>query len=97
MSYDLQQQTVAAIKQSFGAFGGQIITSADGAVTGNFSYIDPLTDDVVISSITLKSEWISPSGTRLIAVNPLPARPIAVGFTSITLSSGIAIIYKTVS
>jgi len=82
--------------QSMGSDGGRIITSADGAVTGDFAYLDPLTSNVAISAITLKAKYPSPSATRLIAVSPLPARPIAIEFTSITLSAGTAILYNTV-
>ena len=71
--------------QSMGSDGGRIITSADGAVTGDFAYLDPLTINVVLSAITLKAKC------------PLPARPIAVEFTSITLTSGTAILYNTVA
>jgi hypothetical protein len=96
MSYDLADQSVKLLRQSQGSTGGRVITSADGAVTGNFSFIDPLTNDVAISAITLRGNWPSPSGTRFTAVNPLPQKPIAIGFTSITLSAGTAIVYNTV-
>lgn len=97
MSYELADQAAKALRQSQGIAGGRIITSADGAVTGDFAYIDPLTTTVAISAITLKANYPSPSSTRLIAVNPLPARPIAIGFTSITLSAGTAIVYNSVA
>lgn len=97
MSYDLADQTVKALKQAQGGAGGRVITSADGPVTGDFAHIDSLTDDVVISAITLKGNWPSPSGTRLAAVNPLPQKPITIGFTSITLSGGTAVIYNAVN
>jgi hypothetical protein len=96
MSYDLADQSVKLLRQSQGSSGGRVITTADGAVTGDFSYIDPLTDDVAISAMTLKGNWPSPSVTRFIAVSPLPQKPIAIGFTSITLSGGTAIVYNTV-
>jgi hypothetical protein len=97
MSYNLADQAAKSLSQAQGGAGGRVITSADGTVTGDFAYIDPLTSTVVISAITLKANYPSPSSTRLIAVNPLPARPIAIGFTSITLSAGTAIIYNTVT
>ena len=96
MSYDLADQTVKALKQGQGFGGGRVISSADGAVTGDFAYIDALTNNVTISSITLKGNWPSPSNTRLVAVSPLPQKAIAIGFTSITLSAGTAIIYNSV-
>ena len=97
MSYRLNEETVNLLEQNLGKSGGQIISSADGEVTGDFAYIDPLTSDVQLSAITLKGKYTSSSSNRLTAVNPLPARPIAIEFTSITLSSGTAIVYNTVS
>jgi hypothetical protein len=96
MSYDLADRTEKLLRQSQGGTGGRVITSADGAVTGDFSFIAPISDDVAISGMTLKGNWPSPSVTRLTAVNPLPQKPIAIGFTSITLSAGTAIVYNTV-
>jgi len=90
-------EAAKSLSQANGGAGGRIITSADGAVTGDFAYLDPLTSNVVISAITMKAKYPSPSSNRLIAVSPLPARPIAIEFTSITLTSGTAILYNTVA
>jgi subtilase family serine protease len=98
MSYRLEERLLNELSQAQGRAGGQIITAADGAVTGDFSHIHPLSADVDISAITLKNNWTANSATRLLALNPLPQMPIAVAFTSITLTgSGTAIIYNTVS
>ena len=96
MSYSLQERIKKELETSNGKEGGQIITSADGEITGNFSYIDSLTTDVAISAITLKNTWKGSSATRLVALSALPQRPIAVGFTAITLSAGTAVIYGEV-
>jgi len=96
MSYRLDDQQLDALNTMLGKKGGQVITSADGTVTGNFDYIDCLTADVDIDTVVLKGNFGGNSATRLLAISPLPQRPIAIGFTSISLSAGAAIIYGSV-
>lgn len=78
ISYDLQGQG-----------GGQVITSASGAVTGNFRWIQVVTD-TVLSALT-SSNISNASALQTITI---PAG-LGIGgrFTAITVTSGVVIAY----
>lgn len=75
-----------------GRSGGRIITSADGAVSGDFAGFYVL-QDAKLASITFAGSWsganAANSQTRLVAVDPLVAglNPL-VEFSAIELTSG---------
>ena len=79
MSYDLQGQG-----------GGQVITSASGAVTGNFRWIQVVTDTVL--SVLTSSNITNASGLQTITI------PAGLGlggrFTAVTVTSGVVIAYN---
>jgi hypothetical protein len=79
VSYDLQGQG-----------GGQVITSASGAVTGNFRWIQVVTDTVL--SVLTSSNITNASGLQTITI------PAGLGlggrFTAITVTSGVVIAYN---
>jgi len=79
VSYDLQGQG-----------GGQVITSASGAVTGNFRWIQVVTDTVL--SVLTSSNISNASALQTITI------PAGLGlggrFTAITVTSGVVIAYN---
>jgi hypothetical protein len=79
VSYDLQGQG-----------GGQVITSASGAVTGNFRWIQVVTDTVL--SVLTSSNITNASGLQTITI------PAGLGlggrFTAVTVTSGVVIAYN---
>jgi hypothetical protein len=79
VSYDLQGQG-----------GGRVITSASGAVTGNFRWIQVVTD-TVLSALT-SSNITNASALQSITI------PAGVGlggrFEAITVTSGVVIAYS---
>ena len=79
MSYDLQGQG-----------GGQVITSSSGAVTGNFRWIQVVTDTVL--SVLTSSNITNASGLQTITI------PAGLGlggrFTAVTVTSGVVIAYN---
>jgi hypothetical protein len=79
VSYDLQGQG-----------GGQVITSSSGAVTGNFRWIQVVTDTVL--SVLTSSNITNASGLQTITI------PAGLGlggrFTAVTVTSGVVIAYN---
>jgi hypothetical protein len=79
VSYDLQGQG-----------GGQVITSASGAVTGNFRWIQVVTD-TILTTLT-SSNIANASALQSITI------PAGVGlggrFEAITVTSGVVIAYS---
>ena len=79
ISYDLQGQG-----------GGQVITSSSGAVTGNFRWIQVVTDTVL--SVLTSSNITNASGLQTITI------PAGLGlggrFTAVTVTSGVVIAYN---
>ena len=78
ISYDLQGQG-----------GGQVITSASGAVTGNFRWIQVVTDTVLSA---LSSSNIS-NASALQTITIPAGMGLGGRFTAITVTSGVVIAY----
>jgi hypothetical protein len=79
VSYDLQGQG-----------GGRVITSASGAVTGNFRWVQVVTD--TIFSVVTAPNLTDASGLQTITI------PAGVGIggqiTALTVTSGVVIAYS---
>ncbi len=79
VSYDLQ-----------GGGGGRVITSASGAITGDFRWIQVVTDTVL--SVLTSSNITNSSALQSITI------PAGVGiggrFSAITVTSGVVIAYN---
>lgn len=75
------------LQESLGLNGGRVVTSANGAVTGTFRAIKALGGDVVISAAT--GNIIDLAGTTISDGDHVPGT-----FTSVTLTSGTAILFN---
>ena len=89
----LLTQVAATTNESLGVNGGVLISSANGAVTGNFRAIKALGGDVVISAAT--GNILTPAGASGLAGRTISDGDHVVGtFSSVTLTSGYAILYN---
>lgn len=79
MSYDLQGQG-----------GGRVLTSASGAVTGNFRWLQTVTDTVLT---TLTSSNIT-NASALQTITIFGGVGFGGNFTAVTVSSGVVIAYS---
>jgi len=73
-----------------GQQGGQVYTSADGAVTGNFRWIQ-IVNDAVFSAIA--SPNVTNASTKLITITHFAGTGLGGLFTGFTVTSGVVIAY----
>jgi hypothetical protein len=74
-----------------GGQGGQAYNSADGAVTGNFRWIQ-IINDTVFSAIA--SPNITNANTKLISITHNAGSGLGGSFTGFTIASGTVIAYS---
>lgn len=73
-----------------GQQGGQVYTSADGAVTGNFRWIQ-IVNDTIFSAIA--SPNVTNASTKLITITHPAGTGLGGLFTGFTVTSGVVIAY----
>jgi hypothetical protein len=73
-----------------GQQGGQVYTSADGAVTGSFRWIQ-IVNDTVFSAIA--SPNVTNASTKLITITHPAGTGLGGLFTGFTVTSGVVIAY----
>ena len=74
-----------------GQQGGQVYTSADGAVTGTFRWLS-VVNDTIFSAIS--SSNLTNASSKLITITIPAGRDLGGVFTGFTITSGVVIAYN---